>query len=170
MTTIIEVIEKASEYTIQKRVDCTVMKMPSEIKNTYKEIVELLQKNGRQASGMPFVKYLDIDWAALMKENMLIGFFKMFFRKWHIIIGFPVAEKFEPGEPLASGILEGGKYIKTVHYGPYQNVTAAYKELVKFAEKENIKMKNESIEIYTNDPAVTKKEELETILLVPVAG
>jgi effector-binding domain-containing protein len=168
MNTQVEIIERAEEHTIGKRVDCSVMKMPAEIKNAYLEIMDFVKESSGETSGMPFVKYIDVNWQGLMEESKLKAFFRAFTRTWHMVIGFPVKEKIEGNGNLVSGIFEGGKYIKTIHLGPYQKVTPAYKRIVAYAESKNLEMKDESIEIYTNDPRETPKEELETIILVPL--
>ena len=43
-----------------------------------------------------------------------------------------------------------------------------YKKMIKWVDENDLKVKNESIEIYLNDPGDTKKEDLETEVLIPL--
>lgn len=164
----IEIIDKEQEFTIEKRVDATMLKMPVIIKNTYLEILDFLKNKNSEPSQAPFVRYLNVNWKEAMEESKLKAFIKIFFRKWQMLIGFPVKEKIDGKGDLRSGFIQAGKYIKTIHKGPYQKVGSTYKRIVSYAGTKNLKLKNESIEIYTNDPRTTRKEDLETVVLVPV--
>jgi len=93
----------------------------------------------------------------------------MFTKKWNMLIGFPVKEKTEGEGNIKSGSIEKGRFVKAIHRGPYQKVGETYKLMTDYIKKENFKIKNESIEYYLNDPKTTKKEDLETIVLIPIA-
>jgi effector-binding domain-containing protein len=94
---------------------------------------------------------------------------RMFTRKWHLLVGFPVAVPVAGADGLMGSVLPGGKYIRSVHRGPYQDVARTYREIVAWARAEEIRIGAESIEVYVNDPRQVKKEDIETIILIPVA-
>ncbi|MGD8780636.1 MAG: GyrI-like domain-containing protein [Ignavibacteria bacterium] len=154
----IEIIEKEFQNTLEINIEVPMWKMPSVIGNSYKTIVNYLKSKNLEPSEAPYVRYLNIDWDILYKESKLTGFFKMFTRKWSMLIGFPVKEK-----------LEGGKYVKAMHKGPYQKCGETYKKMISFMKQENLQFKNESIEYYLNDPKTVKKEDLETLVLIHVS-
>jgi effector-binding domain-containing protein len=64
--------------------------------------------------------------------------------------------------------IQNKKYVKTIHFGPYQNVGSTNKKMFGWAKSLNLSFENESLEFYLNDPRDTKKESLETMVLIPV--
>ncbi len=169
MSNQIEVIEKETEHTLEINANVPMMKMPVVIGSSYKAIAEYLGKKGLECSGVPYVRYVDLNWSELNNENKFLLFIKMFTKKWNMLIGFPLKEKTEGEGNIKSGTIEKGKFVKMLHRGPYQKVGSTYKAMGEFIKKENFKIKNESIEYYLNDPKTTKKEDLETIVMIPLA-
>ena len=169
MDYIIEIIEKEAEFTLEVPADIPMWKMPVVIGKAYQEIGKYLENKNTKPSGPPFVRYLDVKWNEINKENKISAFVKMFTRKWKMVIGFPLANKIEGEKNLLSGKLQGGRYVKSIHRGAYQRVGMTYNKLLQFLLKENLNYKNESMEIYLNDPETTKEEDLETIVLIPLS-
>lgn len=165
----IEVIEKETEYTLEINEIVPMWKMPMIIGSSYKAIAEYLGKKGLECIAAPYVRYIDLNWNELNNENKFFSFIKMVTKKWNMLIGFPVKEKTEGEGNIKAGIIEKGKFVKAVHRGPYQKVGDTYKLMTAYIKKENLKIKNESIEYYLNDPKTTKKEDLETTVLIPIA-
>ena len=93
----------------------------------------------------------------------------MFTRKWKLQIGFPLYNKAEGRGNIKAGFLPGGRFVKTEHRGPYHKVGKTYKKMLAWIRENNLKIKGESIEIYNNDPRITKKEKLETTILIPIS-
>lgn len=169
MTDQIITIDKPLEYTLEINVKAPMWKMPMVVGGSYKTIMAYMECLGIESSGAPYVRYLNLNWDALSRENKFITIIKMFTRKWNMLVGFPVAEKVDGNEIIQSGVLPGGSYLKTMHIGPYQNVGKTYKKIMDKVNNDNITIKNESLEIYLNDPRTTNKEELQTAVLVPLA-
>ena len=168
METHIEIIEKENEYTLEIEAKIPTWKMPVVIWKAYKDIEKYISKNNSQPSGPPFVRYLNIDWSGIKKENKILGFIKMFTRKWSMVIGFPVNNKLKGEKKIKAGVFPGGKYVKSIHRGAYQQVGLTYNILLEYFYENKLRYKNESAEIYLNDPEKTREEDLETIVMIPV--
>ncbi len=168
MPTPIKIIKKEHEPTLEIRMQCTMLKMPMMIRQSYMLILTYLEELGEEMSGMPYVRYLNLNWDTMLNENKLMGFIRVFTRKWDMAIGFPVKKELEERGDIKPGGLPEGRYIRTIHYGPYQKVGDTYKLMTAYAEQKGITIQNESFEIYLNDPGKVSKERLETEVLIPV--
>ena len=65
-------------------------------------------------------------------------------------------------------MLASGKYVKSLHIGPYRKVGDTYKRMMTWIAEKNIIPAPECIEIYLNDPRETKKEDLMTEVFIPI--
>jgi len=59
-------------------------------------------------------------------------------------------------------------YLRAIHIGPYQKIGDTYRKMIEYSNENNLKVKNESIEFYLNDPKTTQNSNLETELLIPL--
>ncbi len=164
----IEIVEREPEKTLEVSTQLAVWKMPFVFGRTYGRIVKVLERQSAEPSGPPYARYLDVCWEELDKESKLAMLIKVFTRKWNLRIGFPVDGDFDGNDDMVTGELPGGRYVKTLHRGPYKDVAEAYKRLCAWITQEGITVKHESVEIYLNDPRTTKKEDLETVVLIPI--
>ena len=92
MSSAIELVERNAENTLEIKARIPIWKMPSTIGNSYKQIMEHLEATGAKPAGMPYVRYLHLDWERLNNESKIASLLKMFTRKWNMLIGFPVAK------------------------------------------------------------------------------
>lgn len=168
MSNKIEIVEREEVPVLEIKAEAAIWKMPSVIGSCYKSIMDLLKSKQSDAAKEAYVHYLDINWDELNNENKIKMFFKMFAYKWNMKIGFTLREKVEGEKSISADVLKKGKYVKTLHKGPYQKVSDTYKEMLAFLKERNLNYKNESIEFYLNDPRTVKKEDLETIVLIPL--
>ena len=165
----IQIIEQGLKNTLEIKAKVPMWKMPVVIGKSYKKIVEHLEKSSIEPSEPPYIHYLNINWEEVKEEGRFSSFVKMFTRKWEMLIGFQVKEKMEGSGEISAGILQKGKYVQSMHYGPYQKVGETYKKMISWIKQNNLDIMNESVEIYLNDPRKTKKEDLQTIVLIPIA-
>jgi effector-binding domain-containing protein len=168
MTTGFKIVDKDVEYTLEIEKNIAMWKMPQEIGQGYKAIVDYLKEKGLEPSGIPYVHYLNIDWSSVGRRNKLKSILQIFTRKWRLRIGFPVQERIEGNDYIEAGNIPAGRYIQALHRGPYEGLEATYGELRDWAGKQNLRLANETIEKYPSNPQTVKKQDLQTIVLVPV--
>jgi AraC family transcriptional regulator len=82
--------------------------------------------------------------------------------------GLTVSAGTEIKPPLTSVTLAAGRYAKTTHVGPYEQLPAKWAELYKWAGKRATP--GPSFELYRNDPSTAKPAELITELYLPVTA
>ncbi len=165
----VDVIEREMEYTLEIKTEAAVFMMPMVFGKAFKSIGEHMDGKKIECKSAPFVRYLNVNWEEVNKMSKFMMFLKMFTYKWNMVIGFPVIEKADGEGNITPGVIPNGKYLKAIHIGPYKKVGDTYAFMTDYIIENGIKIKNESIEIYTNDPRTTKKEDLETIVLIPFA-
>jgi len=165
-----KVIEKSIGYVIEIERLVPMMKMPKILGADYKAIFKYLNINGVEPTEetMPYTRYLDVDWESQMKKGALTNFIEVFTKKWHFHDGIQSTKKLPDKDEFVSRRFTKRKYLRAMHYGPYQKVSETYKKMWEFAEENKLKLENESIEFYLNDPTIMKKEDIETEVLIPI--
>jgi effector-binding domain-containing protein len=164
----IEVIERHADGTLEIRATAAVFKMPMVIGSSLKKIVSLINEHSTIPSGAPFVRYVNFSWDKLNNEGKFMSFIRMFTRKWEMHIGFPIVLDITPTGEIQKGLIPKGKYVKSIHRGPYKKIGVTYKSMNEWIKKEGLSVKNEAIEFYLNDPRIVKKEDLVTEILIPL--
>jgi len=164
------VIERSIGYVIEIERLVSMMKMPKMMGQDYKAIFKYLDENGIEPSDktMPYTRYLDVDWESQMKKGALANFIEVFTKKWHFQDGIQSSKKLADKGEFVSRRITKKQYLRSMHYGPYQKVSETYKKMWKFAQENKLKLENESIEFYLNDPTKVTKEEIETEVLIPI--
>lgn len=164
----VEIIERETVETLEVNENATMLGLAKIISKTYKEITEYMEEAKAELKEAPYVRYLDLDWSSLDTEGSWSMLIKFFTKKWNMLIGIPVKAKVEGSGKIKPGSLAAGRYVKALHTGPYQKVGSTYKRMRSWMMGNNIDAAGESIEIYLNDPRQTRKEDLQTVVLIPV--
>lgn len=165
-----KVVEKSIGYVVEIERLVPMMKMPKIMGADYKAIFKYLSENGIEPSihTMPYTRYLDIDWESQMKKGALANFIEVFTKKWHFLDGIQSPKKLPDKDDFVSNRFTKKRYLRAMHYGPYQKVSETYKKMWNFAQENNLSLESESIEFYLNDSTTVKKEDIETEVLIPL--
>jgi effector-binding domain-containing protein len=163
-------IEKSVGYVIEIERIVPMMKMPKIMGEDYKAIFKYFSENGIKPSEktLPYTRYVNINWESQMKKGALANFIDVFTKKWHFYDGVQSPKKLADKGEFVSRRFIKRQYLRAMHYGPYQKVSETYKKMWQFAQENKLKLENESIEFYLNDPKTVKKEEIETEILIPI--
>lgn len=111
----------------------------------YKEITDLLERQGKKPAGKPFARYYD----------MSAGMFDVEF-------GFPVESDVHGGGRINLGTTPSGKAAGCLYIGSYDEIEPAYDALMKWASDNGYAPSGESCEIYLDDPLHTPPDQLRT--------
>ena len=168
MSTKIEIIEKENGNALEIYEEISMMQMSKVMGSDYTKILDYLKSQNSEMLGAPYARYLDIDWEKETNKGFFGILKDIFAKKWKIQIGMISSGKLDAKENIKPAVYENKKYVKTIHKGPYQKVGATYKALYAYIKENNLNPENESFEFYLNDPKETKKEELETEVLIPL--
>ncbi len=166
----ISIIERSEQHALYIPETVGTMKLGKVMGPAYEKIMEYLKKQEIEMNenDIPFTRYKNIEWERMNKKGLFAFIHMMFFHKWEIDIGIPCPDAV-PGEGnIRKTVLEPGKYLRTIHRGPYMKVGDTYKQMQSYAARQNIALKNYSIEFYMNDPRETPASQLETEVLIPV--
>lgn len=127
----------------------------SELANTlgscYGRIMQHLQEGTIQMSGAPFVIYYNMDMNDLDIE-----------------VGIPIASKTTGDGEVTIGVIASGKFLSTIHSGPYETVEKAYQDLGLFIEENNLNPTGLAYEFYLNDPSEVRPEDIQTKIMFPL--
>lgn len=164
-----ETVEIEIGNVIEIEDSAPMWKMPNIMSKNFSRIFKYLTARNCKAKEAPFARYLEVDWEALMKNKPLRNFIEIFTKRWHFLVGVATSEKLNGEGVLKASTLPKRKFVKTIHRGPYRNIGKTYKGMYRWVKDQGLIVENESIEYYLNDPRTTRKEDLETMVLIPIA-
>ena len=163
-----EVIEKAIGPVIEIEERVPVWRMPATFARDYKRIAGYITSQGAEIVDMPYAHYLDMDWDVELTRGKLATFVSMFIKKWHFLAGMVSSQKLSGDGELKSKVLQSRRFVRAVHYGPYQECSKTYTALIEWARAQGLSLQNEAIEFYANDPNEVDKADIETVILIPL--
>ncbi len=165
----VEIIEKEIGDVAEIEENTYVWKMPSVMSRNFESLADYTDaKCGKGGELSPYARYVGFDWEEELSKGIIANLIGMFFRKWHFFTGVQTAERVNEKGAIKANRIEKRRYLKAVHYGPYQKVGSTYQKMFDWAKEQNIVLGDESIEFYRNDPGEVEKEKIETMVLIPV--
>lgn len=119
---------------------------------SYEALIAYLSEMGEVPAGPGFAIYYNNDMNDLDIE-----------------VGFITARALNGKDSIQSTEIPAGKQVTCFHRGAYGNVAPAYEASMAFMAKEGLTMKGPSYEFYLNDSRMVPEDELETLVMFPVA-
>lgn len=165
----IEIIEKEIGYVAEVEERTFVWKMPSVMQKNFALLCKYTNCITHKEEEISlYARYVDFNWQEQLSKGVLGTFVDILFNKWHYFTGTITNEKIINENSIQSNKIESRKYIKAIHYGEYRKVSDTYRKICDYAKEKNIKIENESFEFYLNDPSKVKKEDIKTMVLIPI--
>ncbi|MDA3863189.1 MAG: GyrI-like domain-containing protein [Deltaproteobacteria bacterium] len=136
----------------------------------YTDLMAQIEKQGVELTdaSIPFTIYRKIDWDSFDKKGVISMIKMMFFKKWHIDMGIPVPKSLEDTDKIKNMEVPGGKFLETIHTGPYHKVAKTYDKIKEYADSSGHQLQDYTIEFYLNDPREVKPQEIKTKVQVPI--
>ncbi len=145
-------------------------KIPKLLGDDFPRIDKHITAQGGSRAGAPYVRYMDIDWQDMRHCGPMKMLWKMLTTKQRMLIGMTVESPVSGDGDIESVTIHSQMCLRTIHKGPYQKVGDTYKEIVDWAESNNVELADHTMENYINDPTTVDKENIETLILIPVVS
>ena len=145
-------------------------KIPKLLGDNFPRIDKHITAQGGNRTGMPYVRYMEIDWQQMRHCGPLKMLWQMLTSKQPMRIGMAVEAPVEGDGDIEAISIESLTCVRTIHRGPYQKVGDTYKEIVDWAEANDVELADHTMETYINDPTTVAKEDIETLIMIPVVG
>jgi len=152
MDYVMNLIEQPEQPTLAIRGIQPVGRLPEFFSHAYGSIMAYLAELGESPSGMPYSAYFNLDMNALDLEA-----------------GFPVGKALPGKGEISAGVIPGGKFITTIHRGPYDTISPAYDALTRWASDHRLSPSGVAYEYYLNDPSENPDIVAETEIRLPVS-
>ena len=143
-------------------------KIPKLLGDDFPRIDKHIAAKGGTRTGAPYVRYMEIDWQQMRHCGPLRMIWMMLTSKQPMRIGMAVEAPVEGDGEIEAIAIEPLNCVRTIHRGPYQKVGDTYKKIVDWAEANDVELANYTMENYINDPTTVAKEDIETLILIPV--
>jgi effector-binding domain-containing protein len=147
----IKLLELPDQPTLTIRATQAVTDLPQFFGRVYGSIMQYLTETGQIPTGMPFATYYNMDMQHMDVEA-----------------GFPVAEALPARGEIQPSQIPGGKFISTIHVGPYNSIEPAYNALAEWAKQNGVKPTGIAYEYYLNDPRQNPPVPAETEVRFPL--
>lgn len=155
MERVVEVKELSDQPVLSIRMKTALSRIGEDIGASYGAIFGYVGRVGAMPAGPPFTLYYDEE----MKEDDV-----------DMEVGAPV-DRVYPGEGEVKGrVLPGGKFLSTMHLGPYDTVGSAYEALITYAKENGMEPTAPSREVYLVGPGQegVAPADYRTEVLMPV--
>lgn len=123
------------QHTASIRIKTDRNNMSEALSSAYKSINMYLSKNNVRAAGQPFAIYHEMN-------GQMVEF----------TAGIPTAKKIKSKDDIKAGKLPGGKALMATHFGSYDKLGDAHKELKQYLSDNGKKAKSDVWEVYVTDP------------------
>lgn len=163
----IKIVEKTFPKSIEMYAYIGIFKFKSLFKKSYSLLYSLIKENSCNDKVPAYARYEEVDWKDQCKK---ISFFKRIYQlltmKWHVYAGVEMDKEIQ----LPKGVIRknefSGKFLHTVHVGPYRKLNESYTRILNYAVKNDLDLATTSVELYMNDPAHTKSKDLITEMYI----
>lgn len=162
------IVERAIGPVIEIEERVAQWRMPATFARDYRRIADYLAQQGAECVGMPYARYVEMDWAAELGRGRLATLIGMVTRRWHFYAGMPASKRLAGAGPLQARELTARRYVCALHRGPYRNCGATYRALYHWSMEQGLALQNEAIECYRNDPREVGQAAAETEILLPL--
>jgi len=163
-----EILEKEIGSVVEIEESVKVWQMPKAFGRDYEKINNYLVSNDAECSGMPYARYVDMDWEKEVNRGLLANIIGMLFKKWHFFAGMPSSKMLQSSGEFQSQEIKSQKYARALHKGAYKDVGPTYKALYEWSLTQSVTLKNEAIEYYLNDPEEVETSDIETEIYIPI--
>lgn len=143
-------------------------KIPRLLGDNFPRIDQYITAQGGNRAGAPYVRYMEIDWPQMRNCGPLKMLWLMLTSKQPMRIGMAVDAPVAAEGDIDSIAIESLTCVRTIHKGPYHKVGDTYKEIIDWAEANDVELADYTMENYINDPTTVAKEDIETLILIPV--
>ncbi len=163
-----EVVTKAIGTVVEIEEFVPIWKMPVTFGRDFKKIANYIESQNAEVVDMPYGLYKDMDWEAEVNEGKWSMFLSMFTKKWHLFVGMASSKALPENGELKAETKAPQKFAKAIHLGPYQQCGKTYKALLGWSKSQGLTLRNEAYEFYANDPKKVAKDQIKTVILVPL--
>jgi effector-binding domain-containing protein len=158
--------EMPDQHALEIESQISIFKIAKTLGDSFQKIGALIEEAGAEPSGMPYARYLDIQWDKVRTQGALAQMWMLLTCKVKLRAGIMVSSEVAGRGEIEPVTLKHGRVVKTIHTGPYQKVGAVYKALANWAAENNETLADVSMENYINDPTLVKPEEIQTLIIV----
>lgn len=170
MTLDIRIERQPPLHALEIARNAPMWKIPKLLGDDFPRIEKHITEKDGARTGSPYVRYLEIDWPEMRNCGPLKMVWKMLTSKQPMRIGMAVEAPVEGNDEIETVAIESQMCLRTIHKGPYQKVGDTYEEIVDWAEANKVELANHTMENYINDPTTVAKEDIETLILIPVVN
>ena len=157
-------------HALEVAADAPMWKIPKLLGDNFPRISKHITGEGGNCAGAPYVRYMEIDWQQMRHCGPLKMLWQMLTSKQPMRIGMVVEAPVAGEGDIEAITIESLNCVRTIHRGPYQKVGDTYKQIVDWAEANGVELANYTMENYINDPTTVAKEDIETLILIPVTN
>lgn len=140
-----EVRELVSVPALSIRTHTSIQDVAPRFDTGYRDILQLLRKQGRFPVGAPFARYFN------MNSNEL-----------DVEFGYPVDDDAQGDDRIVKGSTLSGRAASCLCTGSCDAIEPAYEALLKLVFTAGLNFTGETLEIYLDDPALTPLDQRRT--------
>lgn len=164
----IKIEQFEARSAVEVAAETRLWKIPKVLASGFAAARTQIESSGVEVVGMPFARYLEIDWQAMRSMGGFAQFWQFLTGKQRMTAGLFCSAAVESGTDALAVELPSGRYVVTYHRGAYHKVDETYRRMVDWAEQEGVELADSSLENYIDDPSEVPADEVRTQVLIAV--
>lgn len=164
----IRIEEREAQPVVEVAAETRLWKIPKVLADGFAKTKAHIEKSDGKIVGMPYARYLEVDWKDMRGKGMLGQILDMLTKKQKMRIGmFSSAPLASEGELIGTEIA-AGRYVTAIHRGAYHKVGDTYRRIYDWALENDVVLSNGSIENYIDDPSEMPMADVRTRIWIAV--
>ncbi len=165
----IAIEELESRPVVEVATETRLWRVPKALAQGFATARSHIESEGAEVEGMPFARYLDIDWQSFRGKGAFAQFLDVLTAKQKMRIGMFTSGPVPSGGSAIGTQIAAGRYVTTFHRGAYHKVGDTYRRVFDWAVDHDVKLADSTIENYVDDPSDMPMAEVRTRIWIAVA-
>lgn len=162
MSEVIAIEECEARTVVEVEAEARLWRIPKVLRSSFEIAREHIEAEGAEVEGMPFARYLEVDWDSVRTKGAFGQFLEFLTAKQRMRSGM-FSSRAVPTVGQAIGTeIPAGRYVTTIHRGAYHKVGDTYRRMVQWADAKNLELADSSFENYIDDPTEMPMDEVRT--------
>ncbi|BDI60460.1 GyrI-like domain-containing protein [Qipengyuania nanhaisediminis] len=164
----IAIEQREAAHAVEIAANPRLWQIPKVLASGFAEARAHIERSGAAVEGMPFARYLGIDWDKMAGQGVLAQIGEFVFSRQAMRSGLFCSRPLSSEGNAIATTVPAGRYVTTYHRGAYHKVGDTYRRIVAWARENGVSLADSSLEHYIDDPTTMAMDEVRTQIWIAV--
>lgn len=160
---------ESSQPAVEVPATVRLWQVPKALASGFAVARECIERAGGEVDGMPFARYLGIDWQSFRHKGAFAQFLQVLIGRQEMRSGLFTTRHLECEGPVITTEVPAGRYVTAIHRGHYHKVGDTYREVYDWALAQGLELEDSTLEHYIDDPSEMPITDVRTRIWIALA-